>query len=139
MATMQNVMVGTLCLLLVITGFYQVFGDYYNKNGVTSNLPLSNINSTSAFNYVNTWGNQTSQSLANAQAIPFFGGSFMLLTGAFQSLTLLVNFPAAVLFPLANTLLTTLGIPAWLTAFLIAIIVLVTMIYLLHAFGIGGL
>jgi hypothetical protein len=139
MPSLSNIVFAVISLLAVTTGAYLIYGNYYINMGSSAVLPSSGLNQTGAVQYVGNWGNQTQNSLSNAQAIPFFGGSFMLLTGAFQSITLLVNFPAMIIYPLFQSIMVALAIPGWLQAFLVAMVILACMVALLHAFGIGGL
>jgi len=142
MATMQSLILGSLAMLAIITAMFYVAGDWYQRMGIAN--PLGAVgdnaagNATAAFQYTENWANQTSKALANAQAIPFFGGSFMLLTGVFQSITLLVGYPAGVILPLYNYVVLALPLPGWFVAFLFASIMVITMVALLHAMGGGG-
>lgn len=136
--TISNAVVGVICMVMVVTGFYLTFADYYFNLGSTAVLPNTGVNQTGGVAYIQTWANQTSASLTKAQTVPFLGGSFVLLDGAFQSLTLLVNFVPSVAIPLFNSTAVALGLPGWLLAFLSAIVLFMLMVWLLHAFGVGG-
>lgn len=138
MATLKQILLGSLLFLAAITGTFSIFGSYYSNMGVANPLETSSFNATGANNYVTNWANETSRVLGNAQAIPFIGGTFTLLTGAFQAITFLVGLPANVLMPILNSITGALLLPFWFSAFLFAAVLIIFIIAMLKAMGVGG-
>jgi hypothetical protein len=139
--SMGEIILGSLAFLAIVTGFVSVFGTYYENMGIANPFGSTAYNATqvnASVTYLDNWANQTAVSLSNAQAIPFFGGSFMLLTGVFQSLTLLVEAPARVVLPIVAMTVSALHLPMWFLGFLFASVVILCMIALIHAMGGGG-
>lgn len=131
MAELKNHIFGLLIFLGIFAGLYAAANDMYAKNGSSATLDNSAINTTKYTNYLSNWNNQTAAIIGNAQTVPILGASFVLLTGVFQAITLIVGLPNDVISPLFSDIAQAVGIPDWavlifgimlLTATLIAIL-----------------
>lgn len=132
MADLKNLLFGALLFVTLIAGMYASINGWYSKAGVAVSLDSGAFNVSGVNTYLNNWSNQTATSLSNAQAIPFFGGSFMLLTGVFQAITLIVGLPNAIILPLLTAISSTFGLPVWFVAFLTVALILFAMLAIIN-------
>jgi hypothetical protein len=133
MADLKNYILGSLLFMAIVTGMFYSMNDWFTRSG---SAPLDNpVNTTFSgpSNYLNKWSNDTSAALSKAQDIPLFGGSFVLLTGGFQALTLLVGLPTQVMLPIVTSVTTYVGVSPWVVPFLTAVILISVLIALLNA------
>lgn len=116
MADIKTVILSVLVGVAILAGFSQISSDYATQTGTTA-ANTGQFNSSRTYLYMETWNNQTARLLANAQAVPVFGGAFMLLTGAFQVITLMVGLPTNVVLPFVDEVTYAMGIPQWFMTF----------------------
>lgn len=132
MAELKTYLIGTLVVVTLVTAFYGVINSYYAANGVSTTLDSTSFNSSGAYSYMGNWANQTSAAVANAQAVPVLSTGLVLLTGVFQSITLMVGLPANVILPMFYAVGEALHLPGWFVAFAFIIITVLTMFALVN-------
>lgn len=134
MADLRNIVLGSLLFMAIVTGWYASWNDYFNYEGVSQ---VSSGYNQSAFirssNFINSWANQTSVALANAQAVPILGNFYILAVGAFQAITLFVGLAPNVLLPLVGDIAVALLLPSWFVGFIIASLVIVVLVAIVNA------
>lgn len=134
MADIKNMVLGTVLFVGLISGLYSVFNNWYASTpGVTATLDSSTFNVSGVNNYMGNWANQTASLMSNAAAVPILGSGFVLLTGVFQSITLVVGMPNAVILPLFNAIAGVIPLPTWFTALLFLTILISVLIYIINA------
>lgn len=133
MAFLSNALIGLLLFGAIVTGFTLGLNDWYGRVNPTASQDVSSLNVTGSNDYLEGWGRQTMTLLGSAQSIPVVGGFLVLLTGVFQSMTLLTALPGAVLIPTITAIGQTLLLPGWFMAFALAAILVSFALAILNA------
>lgn len=131
MAEMRNLIFGAVLFGVLVTGLYVSANDWLARVSSASSLDSSQFNVTGQMTYLGSWANDSTQKLSQAQAVPYLGGGLVLIQGAFQVVTLLLNVPGMVILPMAQSIITVLGLPTWFTVFIQVGIALVTVLGIL--------
>lgn len=142
MADLKNMVVGVLLFITIVGGFYSIFNSWYSATGSTATLDSSKVNFSQPQSYLANWANQTASLIKTGSAFdnPLIGGSFTILTGGFQVITLILGFPGQVISPILGIIFgaSALNLPQWFITFAGILIFVSISIWIVNALKGGG-